>query len=97
MITEENVLKVAYLANLEIDKTEIKKYTKELSDILTEIEKIVDAKIGNEKILIAPTNDKKIDDFASTETKESLSKEEIMKNAKNHDRSYIIVKRVVNE
>ena len=31
-------------------------------------------KIGNEKILIAPTNDKKIDDFASTETKESLSK-----------------------
>lgn len=97
MITEENVLKVAHLANLEIDKAEIKKYTKELSDILTEIEKIVDAKIGNKKILIAPTNDKKIDDFASTETKESLSKEEIMKNAKNHDRSYIIVKRVVNE
>lgn len=97
MITEENVLKVAHLANLEIDKAEIKKYTKELSDILTEIEKIVDAKIGNAKILIAPTNDKKIDDFASTETKESLSKEEIMKNVKNHDRSYIIVKRVVNE
>ena len=52
MITEENVLKVAHLANLEIDKAEIKKYTKELSDILTEIEKIVDAKIGNEKIAI---------------------------------------------
>ena len=38
---------------------------------------------------------KKIDNFNSTETGESLSKEEIMKNAKIHDRSYIIVKRVV--
>lgn len=97
MITEENVLKVASLAELEINENEIKKYTKELSDILTEIEKILDAKIENENILIAPVESKKIDDFESTITEESLSKEEIMKNVKNHDRSYIIVKRVVNE
>ena len=97
MITEENVLKVASLAELEISELETKKYTKELSDILTEIEKILDAKIENENILIAPTEEKKIDDLESTINEESLSKEEIMKNAKNHDRSYIIVKRVVNE
>ena len=48
MITEENVLKVASLAELEISELETKKYTKELSDILTEIEKILDAKIENE-------------------------------------------------
>lgn len=95
MITEENVLKVASLAYLEINNEEIKKYTKELSDILTEIERINEAKIGEEDILISPVEGKKIDNFNSTETGESLSKEEIMKNAKIHDRSYIIVKRVV--
>ena len=46
MITEENVLKVASLAYLEINENEKKKYTKELSDILTEIERINEAKIG---------------------------------------------------
>lgn len=97
MITEENVLKVASLAQLEINETEIKKYTKELSDILTEIEKILSAKIEDEEILIAPTKEKQINDFESTITEESISKEEIMHNAKKHDRSYIIVKRVVNE
>lgn len=95
MITEENVLKVASLAYLEINENEKKKYTKELSDILTEIERINEAKIGDEDILISPVECKKIDNFESTKTGESLSKEEIMKNVKVHDRSYIIVKRVV--
>ena len=38
----------------------------------------MDAKIENENILIAPTEEKKIDDFESTITEESLSKEEII-------------------
>ncbi len=95
MITEENVLKVASLAYLEINNNDIKKYTKELSDILSEIERINDAKIKDGDILISPVCSKKIDNFNSTETMESISKEDIMKNAKVHDRSYIIVKRVV--
>lgn len=97
MITEDNVNKVADLAYLEINKDEIKKYTKELGDILTEIEKILAVDIKNNDILIAPTDCKKIDDFQGTVTDENLDKESIMKNAKKHDRSYIIVKRVVNE
>lgn len=97
MITEENVLKVADLAYLKINENEIKKYTKELNDILTEIEKIQSSEINTEDILFAPIEEKKINDFSGTITEESLKKEDIMKNAKNHDRSYIIVKRVVNE
>lgn len=97
MITEEKVLKVADLAYLEINEKEIKKSAKELSDILTEIEKILNVEINNTNILIAPTEEKTIDNFESTITDENLDKESIMKNAKKHDRSYIIVKRVVNE
>lgn len=95
MITEENVLKVANLANLEIDDEKLKKYTKQLSDILSEIDKIVNANIDEEEILIAPTDKKNIKDFESSKTDESLTKEEIFKNVPNHDRNYVIVKRVV--
>lgn len=97
MITEENVNKVALLAYLEISQEERKKYAKELGDILTEIEKIQSCQVENTAILIAPTNEIKINNFASTKTDNNLSKDEIMKNAKKHNQSYIIVKRVVNE
>ena len=95
MITEETVLKVANLANLEIDDEKLKKYTKQLSDILNEIDKITNAQIDEEEILIAPTEKKEIKDFESSKTSESLTKEEIFKNVTNHDRNYVIVKRVV--
>jgi len=95
MITEENVLKVANLANLEINNDKLKKYTKQLSDILNEIDKITNADIDEEEMLIAPTEKKDIKDFESSETEKSLTKEEIFKNVTNHDRNYVIVKRVV--
>jgi len=95
MITEENVLKVANLANLELNEEKLKKYTKQLSDILSEIDKITKADINEEEMLIAPTSKKDINDFESNETEKSLTKEEIFKNVSNHDRNYVIVKRVV--
>ena len=95
MITEENVLKVANLANLELNEEKLKKYTKQLNDILSEIDKITKADINEEEMLIAPTSKKEINDFESNETEKSLTKEEIFKNVSNHDRNYVIVKRVV--
>lgn len=95
MIEKENVLKVAHLANLEIEESELDKYTKQLSDILTEIDKITNVEINEKEILIAPTEEIKINDFNSTITDISLNKEDIFKNANNHDRNYIIVNRVV--
>ena len=95
MITEENVLKVANLANLELNEEKLKKYTKQLSDILSEIDKITKADINEEEMLIAPTSKKDINNFESNETEKSLTKEEIFKNVSNHDRNYVIVKRVV--
>lgn len=95
MITEENVLKVANLANLELNEEKLKKYTKQLNDILLEIDKITNADIDEEEMLIAPTDKKEIKNFESSKTDESLTKEEIFKNVNNHDRNYVIVKRVV--
>ena len=95
MITKETVLKVAELANLEIKEEKLEKYTKQLSDILNEIEKITNVEITEDEMLIAPTTKKDIKDFEGNKTEKSLSKDEIFKNAANHDHNYITVKRVV--
>ena len=95
-LTREQVLHVANLARLNIVDNEIERYAGQLSDILTEIEKITKVEIDpNTDILIAPTNNKNI--YKEDTEGPMLSREEIFKNTKKTDGRYIIVPKVVND
>lgn len=95
-LTREQVLHVANLARLNVADEEITRYGEQLSDILTEIEKITMVEINpNTDILIAPTNN--INNYKDDIEGTMLTKEEIFKNTKNTDGRYIIVPKVVND
>lgn len=93
-LTNEEVLHVANLARLNINFDEVNKYNDQLSAILSEIDKITSVTV-EEAILIAPTDNKNI--FMDGKMGEMLSKEEILKNAKNTDGDYLIVPKVIND
>ncbi|MDD3392562.1 MAG: Asp-tRNA(Asn)/Glu-tRNA(Gln) amidotransferase subunit GatC [Bacilli bacterium] len=92
-MSQEKVLHVAKLAKLEVKEEEIEKYSVQLYDILSEIEKIVKVDIAPElNILISPTFNH---DCYRDIDKMPLSKEEVFKNAGSHDDDYIIVPKVI--
>lgn len=95
-LNKEDVKHVADLARLDITEDEIDKYSVQLSDILTEIDKIVNVKIDeNEEILISTTDaSNKIN---KDEVGEMLKTDEIFKNVKNRSGNYIIVPKVLND
>lgn len=95
-LTKEKVLHVANLAKLNIEEKEIEKYSKQLADILSEIEKITSVDIKEEgDVLISPVfhQNRFKEDIAGS----MLTKEEIFKNAKNTSGSYIVVPKVLND
>lgn len=95
-LTREQVLHVANLARLNVADDEVIRYGEQLSDILTEIEKITMVEINpNTDILIAPTTN--INKYKEDLEGSMLTKEEIFKNTKNTDGRYIIVPKVVND
>lgn len=93
MITEEKVNHIADLAKLNVKEEEMEKYKKQLSDILTEIEKIVDVEIKDENIMISPTTNKNCynDDIIENH----ISKSDALKNAKRVRQDYITVPKVL--
>lgn len=95
-LNKEDVKHVADLARLDITENEIDKYSVQLSDILTEIDKIVNVKIDeNEEILISTTDaSNKIN---KDEVGEMLKTDDIFKNVKNRSGNYIIVPKVLND
>lgn len=95
-LSKEDVLHVADLARLDITEEEIDKYSVQLSDILTEIDKIVNVKIDeNEEILISTTDaSNKIN---KDEVGDMLKTDDIFKNVKNRSGNYIIVPKVLND
>lgn len=95
-LNKEDVKHVADLARLDITEDEIDKYSVQLSDILTEIDKIVNVKIDeNEEILISTTDaSNKIN---KDEVGEMLKTDDMFKNVKNRSGNYIIVPKVLND
>jgi len=95
-LTKEQVEHVANLARLKVNEEEINKYSIQLAQILTEIDKInkVDIK-ENGNILIAPTNN--LNKYRSDEVGEMLKKEEIFRNSKHVSDGYIVVPKVLND
>lgn len=95
-LTKEEVKHVADLARLNINEDEIEKYSVQLNDILTEIDKILSVEIDeNEEMLISTTD--AVNRLNEDEVGKMLTKEEIFKNAKNKSGDYIIVPKVLND
>lgn len=95
-LSKDKVLHVANLARLSIDDNEIEKYGKQLCDILTEIDKIIEVDIdAKEAILIAPTDSN--NRYSEDEIGDMLTKEEVLKNAKHKAGDFIAVPRVIND
>lgn len=93
MIEEEIVKHIADLAKLEIKEEEMTKYQKQLTDIMQDIEKIVNVEIPDVDIMISPCIKRNI--FNEDKIGFHLSKENIFKNAKNVKGDYIAVVKVV--
>lgn len=92
MISEEKVLHIADLAKINIDKEEIKKYQEQLTDILTEIDKIQEVSVDGD-IMISPITTK--NNYTDDVIENHISREDAFKNAKRVSEDYIIVPKVI--
>ena len=94
-LDREKVLHVASLAKLRIEEDEIPKYVKELKDLMAEVDRIQEAEIDDEEILISPSANRNVYNDDTTGT--MLTREEILKNANKKYGSYIAVTRALND
>ncbi len=93
MIQIEEVNHIANLAKLKINKEEVNKYQHQLTDILKEIEKIIDLKIPDSDIMISPINftNRYEDDVIGVH----ISKDLAFRNTSHVQGDYIIVPKVI--
>jgi len=96
LLKEEDVLHVANLARLSIDKKELKKYQKELDLIMNDINKITEVKIDeNEKIMISPSTNK--NEFYKNEENHMINRKDAFKNVNKISGDYVVVPKVLND
>ena len=93
MISEEKVKHIADLAKLNVTSEEMSKYQQQLTDILTEIDKILKVDITNDEIMISPINNKNC--YSEDVIESHISKSDALKNAKRVKGDYIIVPKVI--
>lgn len=93
MIDDKKIEHIADLAKLYIRKDEYPKYKKQLTDILTEIEKIVDVSIKNDEIMISPTNNENC--YSEDIIEQHISRKDAFLNAKSVKGDYITVPNVI--
>lgn len=93
MIDEEKVKHIADLAKLNIEDDEMSKYQKQLTDILTEIDKILKVDIKNEEIMISPSDNRNV--YSLDVIENHISKNDAFKNAKRVKGDYIVVPKVI--
>ena len=93
MIDEGKVRHIADLAKLNIEDDEMSKYQKQLTDILTEIDKILKVDIKNEEIMISPSDNRNV--YSLDVIENHISKNDAFKNAKRVKGDYIVVPKVI--
>ena len=93
MISEEQVNHIADLAKLKVEENEMKKYQQQLTDILTEIDKILNVEIQTTEIMISPSFNQNV--YSEDNPENHISKEKKKKNAKRVKGDYIIVPKVI--
>lgn len=94
-LTKEEVLKVAHLARLEFKEEEIEKFRGDLNNILSFIEKLQEVDTDGVEPMYQVNNLSNV--LRKDEIKESLKKEEALKNAPQKDDGMFIVPKVVGE
>lgn len=94
-LTKEEVLHVAKLARIKIDKDEILKYQIELKKLLDDVDKIKDVENYDTDKLIAPWQKDAI--LREDVENEMLDAKEVLKNAPKHSGNYIEVPIVISE
>ncbi len=95
-LSTEEVEHVADLANLVLTEEEKKNFSRQLNDILADIDKISSVEIEEEsEMLITPTNNHDL--YHDDETIDSLKIEEIEANANQTSGDYITVPKEKND
>ena len=92
MIDNNKVKHIASLAKLNIKDEEMEKYQKQLGDILTEIEKILEVDV-NDDIMISPSDNENC--YSNDLVGNHISKEEAFLNSKSVKGDYIAVPKVL--
>lgn len=92
MIELDTVKHIADLARLNIKDEEYPKYQQQLSDIMQDIERIIEVEIPDVEIMISPTVNSNV--INEDRIGYHLSKENIFRNAKNVKGDYISVVKV---
>lgn len=93
MIEKEKIEHIADLAKLYIEENEYPKYQQQCTDILSEIEKIVEVETSTDEIMISPITE--INKFSEDVIENHISKNDAFKNSKRVKGDYITVPKVV--
>jgi aspartyl-tRNA(Asn)/glutamyl-tRNA(Gln) amidotransferase subunit C len=92
-ITKDDILHVAALARLELDPAELERLTSDLTQILSYVEQI---KLVNTENIVPQSQFIKAENvFREDVVRPSLSQEEALANAPDHDKEYFLVPRVL--
>ena len=91
-LKEEDIKHVNNLARL--NETDTDKYIKQLNDILSEIDKIIDVEIQEDNIMIVPNiNENRYSKLENDE----INKKDVLQMANNSNGEYLTVSRVIND
>jgi aspartyl-tRNA(Asn)/glutamyl-tRNA(Gln) amidotransferase subunit C len=93
IIDEQTVDKVAHLARLELAADEKAEMIKDMSKILSFMDKLNEVDTTGVEPLVYMTNEVNV--LREDEVKQVITTEEALKNAPEHDQSYFLVEKVI--
>jgi len=92
-VTRQEVEKIAELARLEFSENEIEHLTKDMNQILHHMDKLNELDTSNVEPLSHPIEVKNV--FRDDELKESIKREDALKNAPDKDEEFFKVPKVI--
>jgi len=93
-LSEEEVKHVAKLAKLELTPSEVKKFQEQLSEVLTYVEVLKEAKTEKTEPTSQVTSLENI--FREDKAKTSLSQKEVLSGTKQNYQGFFKIKRILN-
>lgn len=93
-VSENEIKKVAELADLNLTTEEIKQYAIDMNDILEFMEVLDGVDVSNQEVVL--DSQERYNHFRKDEIKEPLSQEEALKNAPSQEEGMIHLPKVIN-
>ncbi len=94
-MTTEDVKYIAKLANLRFEESELESFTHKFNEILAYVEKLNEIDTSEIEPLEYPIDNKNV--FREDEQKQSISRDEALKNAPETDNEYFLVPKVIKQ